>query len=292
VGKKVVKRRTAQSAGTKRRTRKASPSRPTWDGPDRVWWGPRIGPVVSRKGAALPAVDMLARSATGERRRVVEPSASPRIALRDHPAYRARWQELRAAVASAGLTRAPGPHLDQTADFFLVVEVGRAAMIRAAKMGDPAFTVAEADAAQKVLTKASARLRQVASRLNAARKHGQPRERLEELEQQGLAALRERFVAHITHEAAVGRFNATWTEADHPSTRQLTDEKRSPLIALGRPLIGELGYTVGDAARLLAAAGYIAASSQAPSGEKSPAQGLLETALLRDHRTFRKPPRR
>ena len=282
MGKKRAKRRTAAGSKTTRRT--PVPSWPAWEGPDRVWWGPRIGPAVSRKGPALPAVDMLARPAPGRWRRVVGPPAAPRVALREHPAYRARWQELRTRLASAGLTRAPGPHLDQTADFLLVMEVGRAAMIRVARMGEPAFSAAELDAPWKALTKASARLRQVTSRLNGARKQGQPRERLEELEQQGITALQDRFVAHMTHEAAVDRFNATWTEADHPSTRQLTTKKIPPLVALGRPLTGTLGYTCRDAARLLVATGFLTASARAPSGEKSPAHVLLETALRRDCR--------
>jgi hypothetical protein len=227
---------------------------------------------------------MLARPATGGRRRVIEPPAGPRVALREHPAYRARWQELRAAIAAAGLTRTPGPHLDQTADFFLVVEVGRAAMIRAAKADDPAFSAAEVDATGEALKKTSTRLRQVTSRLNGARKRGQPPERLEELEQQRIVAFQERFVAHMVHEAAVGRFNATWTEADHPSTRQLTTEENAPIASMALHLEGSFSYKPAEVARLLAATGFAKAVVPHEYGDKSPALDSLLKARSRARR--------
>jgi hypothetical protein len=280
--KKAVKRRVGSK--TERRTRRAPPSWPAWDGPDRVWWGGRFGSPVVRKGAPLPAVDIFARPSRGARHQVVQPGGGGlRIPLREHPAHRARWQALRAAIGRSRLTRPTGPHLDQAADLFLAVEVGRAAMLRA-RTHDPVSGGEEMVDTQEMLTKASARLRQVGHRLRAARRQAGLPERLAALEAQHTAALRARFIACGQHEAAVSRFNVTWTEGDCPSMRQLTNEKIPSLVALGRPLTGELGYTTRDAARLLAAVGYIQVSASAPSGEKSPAQGLLETALRRDHK--------
>jgi hypothetical protein len=214
---------------------------------------------------------------------VVEFGGGSRIPLREHPTYSARWQDLRHAISHAGVTSSQ--QLDRVADLFLVVEVGRAAM---REVDDATLDGTEVTDTQEKLKRVSAHFRQAIHRHRATQKQGRPAVHPKVLEAPYLEQLRARFVASVRHASAVDRFNAAWTEADYPSDRQLTDDKAPPLIILGRTLIGELGYSVADAARLLAAAGYTTVSASASSGEKSPAYGLLETALKRDRRKGKK----
>jgi hypothetical protein len=220
--------RPGQKTGAKKKSSTGPPPWwKRWDGasPSRAFWGPRVSKVTQ-----APIVPDPPAAPTLQRQRL-PPPVGRRMSIGQHPVYRERWLALKQRVS----TIVPDVELDRVADVLLTTEIGHAAMIRRAREGDRLFSSADVDETGKALEKPANLERVTASRLRAATRERR-RKRVSELTAQLLEARRQHFSAAGLHDAAMDRFNATWTESDEPS-RQRTREERGPLAYIARLLM-------------------------------------------------------